>query len=259
MYLEPERLKLLIKYHVVINPVKRLHLQSLNYEPTPWLEAHPYNIPAVQQIRDNGLKFSNPITFFIGENGSGKTTVLESIAVRYKRIGASTPYLKRTGTELSLEDAALSWNTKLGTPDDASPEGFFLRASTLSDLITDLESTRARRFERGYSSRSHGERLLHILNEHFDSSGFYLLDEPETALSFQSQLGLLAFLHNLASRGAQVICATHSPILLSLPNAGILEFGAWGIRQSAPDDLELLRDWKGFLNSPDRSLTGISV
>ncbi|MEY4531051.1 MAG: hypothetical protein RLZZ156_1772 [Deinococcota bacterium] len=237
--------------------MKRLHLQSVNYEATPWLETHPYNIPAVQQIRDSGLRFSSPITFFVGENGSGKTTVLESIAVRYKRIGAATPYLRRTGTELSLEDAPLSWNTKLGTPDDASPEGFFLRASTLSDLISDLESTRARRTERGYSSRSHGERLLYILNEHFDSSGFYLLDEPETALSFQSQLGLLALLHNLASRGAQVICATHSPILLSLPNASILEFGAWGIRQSTPDDLELLRDWKGFLNAPERWLRNL--
>ncbi len=237
--------------------MKQLHLQSVNYEPQPWLETHPYNIPAVQQIRDNGLKFSNPITFFVGENGSGKTTVLESIAVRYKRIGAATPYLRRTGTELSLEDAPLGWNAVLGTPLSASPEGFFLRASTLSDLISDLESTRARRFERGYSSRSHGERLLHILNEHFDSSGFYLLDEPETALSFQSQLGLLALLHNLASRGAQVICATHSPILLSLPNTSILEFGAWGIRQSTADDLELLRDWKGFLNAPERWLRNL--
>ncbi len=235
----------------------KLHLQSLNYEPEPWLEVHPYNIAAVQQIRDLGLKFSSPITFFVGENGSGKTTVLESIAVRYKRIGANTPYLRRTGTELSLEDAPLAWNTKLGTPIDSSPEGFFLRASTLSDLIADLESTRARRKERGYSSRSHGERLLHIFNEHFDSSGFYLLDEPETALSFQSQLGLLGLLHNLASRGAQVICATHSPILLSLPNASLLEFGAWGIRQSSSDDLELLRDWKGFLNAPERWLRNL--
>ncbi len=237
--------------------MKRLHLHALHYEPTPWLEAYPYNIPAVQQIRDDGLKFRNPITFFVGENGSGKTTVLESIAVRYKRVGASTPYLPRTGTELSLEDAALGWNAKLETPLSASPEGFFLRASTLAELVSGLESTRARRAGRGYTGRSHGERLLHILNEHFDSSGFYLLDEPETALSFQSQLGLLGLLHNLAARGAQVICATHSPILLSLPNANILEFGAWGIRPSSADDLELLRDWKGFLNAPERWLRNL--
>jgi predicted ATPase len=232
-------------------PVKRLHLQSLHYEPVPWLETYPYNIPAVEQIRDSGLKFSTPITFFVGENGSGKTTVLESIAVRYKRIGA-VGAMPRTGTALSLEDSPLSWNAVLNCHADASPEGFFLRASTLGELVTDLEQTRVKRKERGYTTRSHGERLLHLLNTHFDSNGFYLLDEPETALSFQSQLGLLGLLHHLALGGAQIVCATHSPILLSLPNTSILEFGAWGIRQSASDDLELLRDWKGFLNSPER-------
>jgi predicted ATPase len=232
----------------------RLHLHALEYKPNPWLEAYPYSIAAVQQIRDARLPFSSPITFFVGENGSGKTTVLESIAVRYPRVGAATPFLKRTGTELSLEDAPLGWNAKLHQPKTASPEGFFLRASTLSDLVSDLEQTRFRRSERGYTTRSHGERLLYLLEQHFDSSGFYLLDEPETALSFQSQLGLLALLHNLAARGAQVICATHSPILLSLPNAAILEFGAWGIRESSQEDLELLRDWRSFLENPARWL-----
>ncbi len=236
----------------------KLHLFALQYEGEPWqANAYPYNIPAVEQIRARGLRFSSPITFFVGENGSGKTTVLESIAVRYKRVGAATPYLRRTGTELSLEDAPLAWNTKLSTANEASPEGFFLRASTLTELVSDLESTRAKRNGRGYTSRSHGERLLHILNEHFDSSGFYLLDEPETALSFQSQLALLGLLHNLAARGAQVLCATHSPILLSLPNASILEFGAWGIRGSSSQDLELLRDWKSFLNAPERWLRNL--
>jgi predicted ATPase len=129
-----------------------------------------------------------------------------------------------------------------------------LRASTLSDLVSDLERTRFRGSERGYSNRSHGERLLYLLEQHFDSRGFYLLDEPETALSFGSQLGLLALLHNLAERGAQVLCATHSPILLSLPSASILEFGAWGIRETNLEDLELLRDWRSFLDNPARWL-----
>jgi predicted ATPase len=232
----------------------RLHLHALEYEPNPWLEAYPYNIAAVQQLRQKPWRFTSPITFFVGENGSGKTTVLESIAVRYPRVGAATPFLKRTGTELSLEDAPLGWNAKLHLSGSPSPEGFFLRASTMTELVSDLERSRFRRSERGYATRSHGERLLYLLEQHFDSSGFYLLDEPETALSFQSQLGLLALLHNLVARGAQVICATHSPILLSLPSASILEFGAWGIRETDRGDLELLRDWRSFLENPERWL-----
>jgi predicted ATPase len=248
---------------VTARPLK-LHLRSLAFDPDNWRDAHPYNVPAVEFIRENGLRFTRPITFFVGENGAGKTTVLESVAVRYSRIGASTPYLRRTGVELSMEDAPLGWNARLSTHPDASPEGFFLRASTLASLLSDLDGgdlPRARRAERSdsrrYGQRSHGEGLLNVLNQHFDSSGFYLMDEPETALSFQSQLAVVGLLHHLAVRGAQAIVATHSPIVLSLPNAQILEFGTWGVRETSADDLDLLRDWRSFLNGPERWLRGL--
>lgn len=230
----------------------RLHLHGLHYKPEPWHSRHPYAVPAVAFVRDHGLRLSAPVTFFVGENGSGKTTVLESIAVRYPRIGASTPYLRRTGTELSLEDAPLGWNAKLDTHRDATPEGFFLRASTLSTLIEDLDAQVMTRGNRvSYRGRSHGEGLLNILEQHFAIRGFYLLDEPETALSFQSTLALVALLHRLGQSGSQVIAATHSPVLLSLPGARILEFGAWGIRETQAEDLELIRDWKSFLDRPE--------
>jgi predicted ATPase len=239
----------------------KLHLSGLSYESANWCDAYPFNLPAVEHIRREGLRFTAPITFFVGENGAGKTTVLESIAVRYSRIGASTPYLRRTGVELSLEDAPLGWNAKLRSHPDASPEGFFLRASTLTALLGELDGAdlpNARRAERSdsrrYGQRSHGEGLLNVLGQHFDSRGFYLMDEPETALSFQSQLTVVGLLHNLAARGAQAIVATHSPILLSLPGAQILEFGSWGVRETSADELDLLRDWRSFLNAPERWL-----
>ena len=230
-----------------------LHLRGLRYEAGNWRDAHPYNVPAAQHILEHGLVFNAPITFFIGENGTGKTTVLESIAVRYPRIGAFTPHLNTLGTTLSLDDAPLGWNAQLETDRNAAADGFFLRASTLDALLGSLEGeTRPRSRRSGsYRERSHGEGLLNVLQQHFDTRGFYLLDEPETALSFRSQLSVVALLHQLAARGSQVLCATHSPVLLSLPDAQILEFGAFGVRAVQREDLELLRDWKSFLEQPE--------
>jgi predicted ATPase len=243
----------------------RLHLRGLRYGNERWLEdAHPFNVPAVRHIQSHGLRFTAPVTFFVGENGAGKTTVLESIAVRYPRVGAATPFLARTGTELSLEDAPLGWNAELETSPNAAADGFFLRASTLDALTQTLESEtrgRAGRNARGaasenasYRARSHGEGLLNVLQRHFDERGFYLMDEPETALSFQSTLSVVALLHGLARTGSQVICATHSPLLLSLPGAQTVEFGEWGIRETNPEELELMRDWRSFLEHPENWL-----
>jgi predicted ATPase len=222
----------------------KLHLHGITLNDSRWRDdAHPFRVPAVQHVKKHGLNFKSPVTFFVGENGSGKTTLLEAIVARYPRTGAWTPYSKRVGVELSLE---------LERPRDATAEGFFLRASTLGGLIGDLEreavpEARATRLVR----RSHGEGLLGVLNAHFESRGMYFLDEPETALSFRATLGVLSLLHSLAQNGSQVICATHSPVLLALPGAQILEFGDHGLREVARDDLELMRDWRSFLNDPD--------
>ena len=231
-----------------------LHLRGLRYTADNWRDdKHPYNVPAVKDILERGLSFDATITFFVGENGAGKTTVLESIAVRYPRIGAFTPQLNTLGTTLSMEDAPLGWNAQLETDRNAASDGFFLRASTLDTLLGTLEGeTRSRtRRNASYIERSHGEGLLNVLQQHFDARGFYLLDEPETALSFRSQLSVVALLHHLAARGSQVVCATHSPVLLSLPDAQILEFGDWGVRAVQREDLELLRDWRSFLEQPE--------
>jgi predicted ATPase len=231
----------------------KLHLHGITLNDSRWRDdAHPFRVPAVQHVKKHGLNFKSPVTFFVGENGSGKTTLLEAIVARYPRTGAWTPYSKRVGVELSLEDAPLGWNVELERPRDATAEGFFLRASTLGGLIGDLEreavpEARATRLVQ----RSHGEGLLGVLNAHFESRGMYFLDEPETALSFRATLGVLSLLHSLARNGSQVICATHSPVLLALPGAQILEFGDHGLREVARDDLELMRDWRSFLNDPD--------
>jgi predicted ATPase len=235
--------------------LSKLHLCSLQLNDSRWRDdLHPFRVAAVQHVKKYGLEFKTPITFFVGENGSGKTTILEALAAKYPRLGSSSPYTRRTGTELSFEDVPLAWNAMLGISSIATSEGFFLRASTLVSLITDMDREfrpAPRATERPLSRRSHGEGLLGLLNSNFESKGMYFLDEPETALSFKATLGVVGLLAGMAKNGSQVIAATHSPILLSMPGATILEFDEHGIREVDQSDLELLRDWRGFLAHPE--------
>ena len=93
-----------------------------------------------------------------------------------------------------------------------------------------------------------------MFDTRFSRQGLYLMDEPESALSFTSCLKLLALLADIAERGSQVICATHSPLLASLPGAQIMEVGDHGIREVAWSDLELVDHWRRFLSRPDTYL-----
>ncbi len=131
--------------------------------------------------------------------------------------------------------------------------GFFLRAETMHGYFTRQESYRS---ERGptFHELSHGESFLEVLRTRFDSPGLYCLDEPEAALSFSAQVALVATLHEVAARGAQVLCATHSPLLVALPGARIIEVGAWGMRESAWEDLQLVHHWRQYLEAPLRYL-----
>jgi predicted ATPase len=101
---------------------------------------------------------------------------------------------------------------------------------------------------------SHGESFLEILRTRFDSPGLYCLDEPEAALSFSAQIALVGTMHDLAEAGAQLLCATHSPLVAALPGARILEVGDWGIRQATYDELELVSHWRRYLETPMRYL-----
>jgi predicted ATPase len=102
---------------------------------------------------------------------------------------------------------------------------------------------------------SHGESFLSILDTRFDGPGFYVLDEPESALSFTGCLALVARLHELTADGrAQAVLATHSPIIAAIPGAQILEEGEWGLRRTTWEDLELVGHWRRFLDDPEHYL-----
>jgi predicted ATPase len=140
----------------------------------------------------------------------------------------------------------------------ASPAGFFLRAEAMHEFLSEIDDdpTQARAWGgEKMQARSHGESFLAVLRHRFDEQGVYFMDEPEAALSFHSCLGLVSLLDTMRREGSQVIVATHSPLLVSLPGATLLQLGEQGITPVENyDDLTLVKDWRAFLAGPGRYL-----
>jgi len=208
----------------------------------------------VRQLLDEGLDLPAGVTFLVGENGSGKSTLVEACAEAYglNPEGGSRGAQHRTRPSESPLGAALR---VVRTPGPLVAS-YFLRAETMHGLYTYLEAHPAPevRREPRFHEMSHGESFLAVLRSRFAGYGFFVLDEPESALSFRSCLALLALFDDLRREGAQVLCATHSPLLACLPGATVLEVGEHGLRAAAYDELDLVQDWRGFLSAPDRYL-----
>ena len=220
----------------------------------------PFTIPAVAQlVAEGGLEIPAGITFLIGENGSGKSTLVEALAALYPRRGFVSPFVHKTGPEPSAEDSPLRWHLKARTHPQASPAGFFLRSELMHGYLAGINEPRSARSsawgEEQLQARSHGESFLAVLRLRFAEIGVYFMDEPEAALSFSSCLALVSLLDQMRREGSQVIVATHSPLLMSLPGATLLEVGDWGIRRvESYDEIELVQSWRAFLAAPGRYL-----
>lgn len=215
----------------------------------------PASIPAVAQLLSDGLAPASGVTFLVGENGSGKSTILEGIATAYglPPEGGSNQGMHSTRpSESPLGD----WLQIERSP-SAPRWGFFLRAETMHGYYSYLEALPDSP-DQHLHSLSHGESFNDLLENKLNHpqfvTGLACLDEPEAALSFASTLNWLVGLREMAERGTQVICATHSPLLASLPGARILELGEWGIRESSWEDLQIVQHWRNYLESPQRYL-----
>jgi predicted ATPase len=203
-------------------------------------------IPAIASILDHGLNIPAGVTFLVGENGSGKSTLVEALAAAHglNVEGGSRDARHTTRvTESPLGDAL----RLIRTPGRRA-HAYFLRAETMHGLYTYLQDEVDDPGK--FNERSHGEGFLELLETKFNGYGFYLMDEPEAPLSFTSTLGLLGRLDLLRSMDAQVVVATHSPLLTALPGATILELGAHGIRRTTWDELEIVAHWRSFLGRP---------
>lgn len=169
------------------------------------------------------LEFTSPITFFVGENGSGKSTMLEAIAVAagFNPEGGTKNYCFSTYDSHSELCEAMRIVKGYRRPE----WGYFLRAESFYNVATkEEEYADSRHPSAKLHEKSHGESFLAIAQKNLRPNGLYLLDEPEAALSPQRQLTLLMEIYGCADKNSQFIIATHSPILLGIPGAEILSF-----------------------------------
>lgn len=213
------------------------------------------SIPAVAAVLEHGLNIPAGVTFLVGENGSGKSTLIEGLAGAYGLNAEGGSRGARHQTRASESPLADALRVIRGA--GGGGHAYFLRAETMHGLYTYLEQNppmRGPNLDAELHQKSHGEGFLDVLGRKFGGPGFYLMDEPEAPLSFVSTLGMLGRLDGLRAEGAQVVVATHSPLLTALPGATILELGSHGIRKASWDELDIVGNWRRFLDSPDTFL-----
>src|SRR6185503_1759595 len=233
------------------------------------VDSFPFDLEIVKSLRE--IQFTSPVTFFVGENGSGKSTVLEAIACAVESITVGSESVRTDKSLAPLRKLAqyfrLAWTKR-------TRKGFFLRAEdffgyarsmrqTKEEFQQELENIKEeykgrskyaaalasmpfhgqladmeRRYGEGLDSYSHGESFLTLFQSRFVPDGLYLLDEPEAALSPMRQLSFLAALKQMVQENSQFIIATHSPIIHAFPDAQILFFQEGKIREVKYDQLE---------------------
>lgn len=193
----------------------------------PSLTDYPFSIPAIGGLQQ--LTFDQPVTFFIGENGSGKSTILESIAVALglNPEGGSRNFNFTTRASHS----ELRQYLRLSRSPRRVRDSYFLRAESYFNVATQIEALDEEALGgakiiasyggRSLHDQSHGEAFFALFMNRFRGGGFYVMDEPEAALSPSRQLAFLARLHDLVRQGCQFLIATHSPILMAYPHAAI--------------------------------------
>lgn len=219
--------------------------------------AYPFSIPAVQAL--DGLEFS-AVTYLIGENGSGKSTILEALAVAsgFNAEGGSINFNFKT----RCSESSLHQCVRFARPPKRPRTGFFLRAESFFNLATEIERLDAEPSpappvidsygHRSLHEQSHGESFLALLMHRFGPNGLYFLDEPESALSPSRQLALLVRMNDLVAQGSQFIIATHAPIVLAYPCATIYRLDERGICSIDYDHADQVQLTRHFLNDRER-------
>ncbi len=261
-------------------------LESVRMRDLTAQEGFPFDVPVIKQLGE--LRFETPVTVFIGENGTGKSTLLEGLAAAVHAITIGGDSVDRDETLAHARRLAsrvvLSWKVR-------TQRGFFLRAEDFFNFSKELAKSRKQmeleiervkveykdhsplaqglaqapfaksigemeaRYGKDPDARSHGESFLQLFKARFVPNGLYILDEPEAPLSPVRQLALIAMMKDMVDQGCQFLVATHSPILMAYPGATILSLDDVPMKQIAYDDIEHVKIMRMFLNDPDNFLS----
>lgn len=229
-------------------------------EDTP--TGYPFNIPNLQHGKK--ITFHPKVTYLIGENGMGKSTLLEAIAVNlgFNAEGGS----KNFNFDTQATHSSLHNYLKISKGVQRMRDGFFLRSESFYNLASEIDSMdsepdvdpkKNRRIIDAYGGRSlhqqsHGESFWTLFMNRFAGSGLYILDEPESALSVTRQMAMLARMDKLVNKRSQFIIATHSPIILAYPDATIYQMTTEGINKVKYKESETYQLYKGFLDNPEQ-------
>jgi len=223
---------------------------------------YPFSIPAVKGLE--ALPLHKNVTFLVGENGMGKSTLIEAIAVNlgFNAEGGSRNFNFETYHSHSVLSEFILISKGVKHPSD----GYFLRAESFYNVASNIEeldaiSSGAPAIKQSYGGSlhlcSHGESFFALLNNRLGGHGVYLFDEPEAALSPQRQLAMLCRIDELVKQDSQLIIATHSPILTAYPNSMIYTLSETGIQQTEYQQTDNYQITKQFLNNYSNMLKNL--
>ena len=236
-----------------------MHLKRIGFlsEQYPTRKHYPFNQPVFHKTKE--ILFRVPVTFFAGENGTGKSTLLEAIAhrcgIHIWRDAEKTRFDVNPHEKMFYRYISADW------ADGTVPGSFF--SSELFQYFTQyLDEWAATDPEmlkyfggKSLMTQSHGQSLMSFFRYRYKIKGIYLLDEPETALSPKSQLGLLQVFKEMSGAGhAQFIVATHSPILLACPGADIYSFDHNPLRRISCEETEHYQIYRAFFEDRERTI-----